>query len=99
METIKLKVVEVKPLDNGAFVNKLNHRTDTIIKDDVLGVDVIKTTSNYYYVKTAKALKVDLELELDLSKYDVEESEFKNTDEKSAYYGETMKSAWLTPKQ
>ena len=95
---IKMKVVEVKPLESGAFSNKLNHRTDEVIKDDLLG-DVIDTKSEYYYVKTVKGLKLDSELDVDMSKYVVEESEFKNTDEKSAYYGETMKSKWLLPKR
>lgn len=95
----KLKVVEVTPLESGAFTNKLNFREDKIIKDDVFG-DVVKTTNEYYYVKTAKnVMKVDAEIELDMDKYEQEVSEFKNTDEESAYFGETMSSVWLTPKK
>ena len=95
---MNLKVVEVKPQENGTFVNKLNFRTDTVIKDEILG-EVVKTQSEYYYVKTKKALNLNAEVELEMSNYDVEESEFKNTDENSAYYGDMMTSKWLTPKE
>lgn len=96
MAKIKLRVMSTNPVTKG-HVNKLEHRTDTVIKDPILG-DVIKTEAQYFLVKTGKALSVDAEIELDLSNYNIEKTTFKNTIEESAYYGEQMESSWLYPK-
>src|SRR5690606_30085935 len=94
---LKMKVVSSKATKSGLFVSKLNYRVDTEINDPLLGT-VVKTQSDYYYVKTKQALELNKELDVDLNNYEVEKTTFKNTDEESAYYGDNMESMWLTPK-
>lgn len=94
---LKMKVVSSSATKSGSFVSKLNYRQDTEIQDALLGT-VIKTQSDYYYVKTKAPLELNKELDVDLNNYDIEETTFKNTDEKSAYYGDNMEAKWLTPK-